>query len=71
MGSLKTNLVPRDSKGEKLEMVDNDFKQVEPVASKRTHMLGINAGAGNITIKQALCAAYYQGMYDLLKAQEL
>ena len=67
----KLYIVPRDGKGERIKMLDSDFKKSEPVASKRTHLLGLNAGVGNITMKQALCGAYYQGMYDLMKAQEL
>jgi len=61
-------LVPNNVTGDPLEMQDYDFRKAEPVASRRTHMLGLKAAVGDITLKQALCAAYFQGQYDMIKA---
>jgi len=67
MSKLKSkNMVPMDNVGEVIKIYDDDLKKALPVASKRTHMLGLKAGVGQITIKEALCAAYFQGIRDVL-----
>jgi len=72
MGRLKTKkLVPINNKGEQINMLDTDFKNCAQMASRRTHMLGLYAAIGDITLKEALQAAYFQGMNDLIVAQEL
>ncbi len=67
----KNNLVPLDCEGEKLPMCNADIKAVMEVAGRRTHRFGLYTAVGDITLKDALQAAYVQGMYDTLQINEL
>jgi len=48
------------------ELIDG-FKRV---SSKRTHRLGLYAAIGDVTLKEALQAAYLQGMFDGVRSTE-
>lgn len=59
-------LVPIDSKGEQLEFGEDDFIMLEEslrVAKKRTHMIALELVL-DLSLRDALCAAYIQGMND-------
>jgi hypothetical protein len=59
-------LIPRNSKGEQLEFNKNDFIMLEEslrIAKKRTSMIALELVL-DLSLRDALCAAYMQGMND-------
>ena len=59
-------LVPRNAKGEQLEFNKDDFIKFNEsmmVAYKRTNMIALELVL-DITLRDALCAAYLQGLND-------
>lgn len=63
--------VPVDQNGKNLNFNDEDFSKMEemlPIAQRRTHRIALHM-IGNFTplnLKQALSAAYLQGMEDTI-----
>ncbi len=63
-------LVPLDNKGDLIEMTNSEFpRYFESAARKRTQYLGLIVAIGQISMPDALKAAYVQGMHDLQNAQ--
>ena len=58
------HLAAIDSEGLPTDFCFKKVKGLERIASKRTNMLGLQAAVGNITLKEALQAAYSQGIFD-------
>lgn len=70
---LNKNLAPIDSDGKPfVEFTQfKDYKHLAKIAEKRTHRLALESirPGGNITLKEALAAAYIQGISDVAAAQ--
>jgi hypothetical protein len=59
-------LIPRNKKGEQLEFNKDDFIMLEEslrIAKKRTNMIALELVL-DLSLRDALCAAYMQGMND-------
>lgn len=59
-------LIPRNTKGEQLEFSKDDFIMLEDslrIAKKRTNMIALELVL-DLSLRDALCAAYMQGMND-------
>jgi len=66
-------LAPRDLEGKIVDLTDfKDLPRVHGIAGKRTHKFALEliAPCGRITIKEALAAAYIQGMNDAVLLQD-
>ena len=70
---LLLNSVPINKDGQQLKFEDEDFAAMQgmlPVAGKRTHRLGLEMirNPPTLNLREALSAAYLQGMNDTLLA---
>ena len=71
MRRVMRHLSAIDSEGLPTAFCFKKVKGLERVSSKRTNTLGLQAAVGNITLKEALQAAYSQGIFDASLAANL
>ena len=66
---MKHEMLPKDRNGDDLvEFQDaEEFEELLPVAGKRTTIFGMLSVTGDLSLKEALQAAYIQGVTDAVE----